>query len=89
MATLEQLENEINAIKERNQRVEGDKAWELSWSRKIVVAGLTYFFVYLFFLLAKLPDPFFNSIIASSGFILSTLTVPFFKTLWMKYIYKK
>lgn len=31
------LENEIAKIKERNKRVELDKAWETSWTRKICI----------------------------------------------------
>ena len=30
------IEEEINNIKERNKRVELDKAWETSWTRKIL-----------------------------------------------------
>ncbi len=89
MASLEQLEQEINRIKERNRRVEGDKAWEVSTARKIVIAVITFILVYAFFLAAKLPDPFINSCIAVIGFILSTLTIPIFKNLWLKYLYKK
>ena len=33
MEELEQLKNEIQQIKERNARVEADKAWETSFSR--------------------------------------------------------
>ena len=34
MASLEQLEKEIEIIKSRNKRVETEKAWEISWTRK-------------------------------------------------------
>jgi len=34
------LEKEVTDIKARNKRVEADKAWETSWSRKIVIAVL-------------------------------------------------
>lgn len=89
MASLKKLAEEIEKIKQRNTRVESDKAWETSLTRKIVISALTYIVVYLFFLVAHLTEPFFNSIIATSGFLLSTLTIPFFKDLWVKYIYKK
>ena len=36
------LENEIEKIKERNARVEKDKAWETSWTRRICIMILTY-----------------------------------------------
>ena len=32
------LEKEIESIKKRNKRVELDKAWETSWTRKICIS---------------------------------------------------
>jgi len=37
MTSLESLAKEIDKIKIRNKKVEGDKAWELSWARRIFV----------------------------------------------------
>lgn len=36
------IQKEINQIKERNKKVEADKAWETSLSRKILIAILIY-----------------------------------------------
>lgn len=41
MSTIEELQQEVNEIKNRNQRVETDKAWETSWTRKIIILCLT------------------------------------------------
>ncbi|OGH94393.1 MAG: hypothetical protein A2538_01160 [Candidatus Magasanikbacteria bacterium RIFOXYD2_FULL_41_14] len=84
MPTLEQLESEINEIKTRNQRVETDKAWETSIARKLVVAILTYLVIVIFFYSADLPRPWLNAIVPTSGFLLSTLTLPIFKNWWIK-----
>lgn len=81
---IKKIKEEIEKIKERNLRVELDKAWETSWMRKIIIAVLTYIVVVIFFLSAGLPHPFINSIVPSIAFILSTLTMPFFKRLWIK-----
>jgi preprotein translocase subunit SecF len=89
MTTLKDLENEINKIKERNRRVEADKAWEMSLSRKILIFILTYFVIVLFFLFAGLPNPFINSLVPAIAFALSTLTLSIFKKLWLRYIYKR
>lgn len=86
---MENLQKEIQKINERNQRVEADKAWETSLSRKLIIAILTYIVVVLFFFFAQLPNPFVNAIVPTMGFLLSTLSLPLFKTLWLKYIYKK
>jgi hypothetical protein len=80
---------EIAAIKERNARVEADKAWETSKARKIVIAVLTYLVIVLFFFAAGLPSPFVNAVVPTAGFVLSTLSLPWFKGLWLKKIYEK
>ncbi|MFA4941322.1 MAG: hypothetical protein WC582_01830 [Patescibacteria group bacterium] len=82
MGELQELKNEIEKIKERNARVEADKAWETSLFRKVLIAVLTYIVIVLFFLVADLQKPFIGAVIPTVGFILSTLSVPFFKKIW-------
>lgn len=89
MSSIEELQLEINKIKERNQRVERDKAWETSWTRKIAILFLTYIAIAIFFSFAKLPEPLINAIVPVIAFAVSTLTLSFFKRLWLKSIYKK
>lgn len=84
MNEIEQIKKEIDEIKERNKRVEKDKAWETSATRRLLVAVLTYAVVVIFFVFAKLPNPFVNAIVPTLGFLLSTLSVSFAKKLWMK-----
>jgi len=84
MEELEQIKKDIKDIKERNERVEKDKAWETSLFRKILIAILTYAVIVLFFLFVKIPNPFINAIVPAMGFVLSTLSIPFFKKMWVK-----
>ena len=79
------IEKRLNAIEQRNKRVELDKAWETSWTRRIIITLMTYITIVLFCLIAQLPKPFINSIVPTTGFVLSTLSLPFFKKLWIKY----
>lgn len=79
------LEQEIKQIQERNKRVELDKAWELSWTRKFIVAFLTYVVVVCFFVFAHLPDPFINSIVPALAFIISNLSMSVFKKIWLRF----
>ncbi len=83
MDELEQIKKDIREIQERNTRVEMDKAWETSVSRKILIAVLTYIVIVLFFTFAHLPNPFVNAIVPTLGFLLSTLSIPFFRKLWV------
>ena len=83
------MKEDIEQIKERNKRVEADKAWETSKTRKIVVALMTYIVIVIFLWSINAPNPWSNAIVPTVGFILSTFTLPFFKNFWLKHIYKK
>lgn len=102
MATLQQIEEEVNKIKDRNQnledsvlaikarnkRVETEKAWETSWSRRIMIALMTYLVISIFFFFAGNTEPLEDAIVPSIAFVLSTLSGPFIKKLWLKHIHK-
>ncbi len=91
MVGIRDLENEIALIKERNALVESDKAWETSILRR----GLLTLFTYLaggggFYLNAiNISQAWLNAIVLAVGFMLSTLTLPFFKFLWLNHVFKK
>ncbi|MFH2021015.1 MAG: hypothetical protein ABIJ34_06370 [archaeon] len=89
MKKLVELQEEIYRLQERNAKVEADKAWETSISRRIIILILTYFSIVVFFIFAGLPNPFANAIVPSLAFLLSTLTLPFVKRIWLNYIYKR
>ncbi len=84
MDGLEQIKKDIQEIKERNIRVEKDKAWETSFFRKTLIAILTYIVVVLFFTFARLSNPFINAIVPTLGFLLSTFSISFIKNIWIK-----
>jgi hypothetical protein len=83
--TLSNLNSRLTAIENRNARVETDKAWETSLTRKIILILFTYLSVGLYMSAISVDRPWQNAIIPSLGFLLSTLTLPFFKSLWVKY----
>lgn len=88
MATITELEERILKVEKRNREVELNKSWEVSWSRKIVVAIFTYLAIALYLQFIVGINPWINALVPTAGFLLSTLTLPFFKTLWEKYIHK-
>ncbi|QQR54982.1 hypothetical protein IPG41_00160 [Candidatus Peregrinibacteria bacterium] len=84
MATIEDLLSEIDQLKARNKKVEADKAWETSWTRKVLVLILTYTVMVLVFWTTGIGNIFVNAIVPSVGFFLSTLTIPAVKKVWLK-----
>ncbi len=83
MNSIEELQKEVEEIKERNRRVELDKGWETSWARKVIVLALTYLVIVVFFIFARLPQPWLNAVVPATAFVLSTLSVPMFKKWWL------
>jgi hypothetical protein len=86
---IDDMKKEIKQIKERNERVEADKAWETSITRKIIISLMTYIIIVIFLWSIDAPNPWLNAVVPTLGFILSTLTLQFFKKLWLKHIYRR
>ncbi len=84
MDRLRKLEKEIELIKKRNSEVEANKAWEISYTRRFLIAVFTYLAIGIYMWAIRIPDPWLNAIVPTAGFMLSTLSLPFFKKIWLK-----
>lgn len=84
MDKIEEIEGRLKVIEERNKRVEIDKGWERSWTRRIFLVILTYFAVLLYFLAIGIESAYINAVVPAAGFLLSTMTLQFIKSLWMR-----
>ena len=83
------LESKVDSILERNARVEADKAWETSWARRILIAVLTYIVIVILMFNINDPNPFFNALVPTFAFVVSTSLIPFAKGFWLDNFYKK
>ena len=79
---IEQLEKDIEVIKKRNIGVEADKEWETSWFRRLLVAIFTYLSIGIYMSAIHIDRAWLNAIVPTVGFLLFTLTLPWFQTLW-------
>ena len=80
---FEELEKEIEQIKQRNKKVELDKAWETSWVRKICIAVLTYFVVVLYsYIINKFSNIWLSSLVPVFGFMISTMSLKIIRKFW-------
>lgn len=86
---MDTIENRIASLEARNLRVEADKAWETSWTRRGLLVLFTYLAVGLYLMSIGVARPWINAIVPALGFMLSTLTMPFFKKWWLKQRRKK
>jgi len=77
------LEKEIKKIQERNKRVELDKAWETSWTRRICIMILTYIVVIIYsYVIREFDNIFLSSLVPVIGFTLSTLSLKIVRKIW-------
>lgn len=81
-------DSDLQAIKERNTRVEADKAWETSWGRRTFIAVVTYVLVAVHSSLIGVSYPWLNALVPAIGYLLSTVSIPYLKNFWLKNIYK-
>lgn len=77
------LEKEIEQIKQRNKKVELDKAWETSWTRRICIMILTYIVVIIYsHLIQNTNNIALSSLVPVIGFTLSTLSLNLIRKIW-------
>ncbi len=76
--------SEIDELKERNKRVELDKAWETSITRRVLIMGLTYIVACFWLIHLENDKPFLNALVPMGGYFLSTLSLSFVKEWWVK-----
>lgn len=82
---LRDLEKNVESILERNKRVELDKKWETSTTRKVCIAILTYIVVIIYStLIQKVSNVFLSSLVPVIGFTLSTLSLKVVRNIWEK-----
>ena len=79
---VQKLEGEVREIRERNARVEAEKAWETSWFRVGSIMAVTYVIATAALYAIGNDNPLRNALIPTLGYFLSTQSLPFIKQWW-------
>lgn len=80
--------SDIQQIKARNARVEIDKAWETSKTRRIFIATVTYILAAFYMDMVGLGNPLLGACVPTGGYLLSTLSLPYIRRFWQTRLYK-
>lgn len=80
--TPEDIANQLSEIDLRNKRVELDKAWETSWTRRLVISIITFLVALIWLYLIHESMPYLKAFVPVFGYILSTLSLSIIKTYW-------
>src|SRR3989344_2982809 len=81
---LEKIKKDIAKIRERNLRVEEDKACETSYFRILPITFITYIVAAFLLYFIGAENYFWGALVPAAGFFLSTQTLPFIKKWWLK-----
>jgi hypothetical protein len=81
---MDTLEKRVEKLEARNKRVEADKAWETSWTRRLLIMILTYAVVVIYLKFVIHINPWINGLVPVIGFFVSTLTISAVKKHWMQ-----
>lgn len=81
---MAKLHENIEDIQSRNARVEADKAWETSKTRRTVIAVGTYVMACAYLAFLDVPQFYLHAAVPPAAFLISTLTLPFIKDWWIR-----
>lgn len=74
----------IENIVQRNHKVEMDKAWETSKSRRGIIALMTYIVAAVFLKHIGVEGHLLSALVPTGGYLFSTLSLPVVKKMWVK-----
>jgi len=81
---MKSLESRLAEIESRNARVENDKAWETSWTRKISILFMTYMILWIYMEMLGVENWYLHALVPTCGYFLSTLALPVIRNMWEK-----
>jgi hypothetical protein len=84
---LARLENDLAEIKQRNLRVEADKAWEVSPLRISSICLITYLVASLLLHLLGSKRFWLDALVPVIGFYLSSQSLTVIKSWWIDHVY--
>src|SRR5262249_2165459 len=85
---LEQLEKELESIKQRNARVEADKVWETSAFRIGTICAITYVVAAVLLYVIGAERFWLGALVPTLGFFLSAQSLPAVKRWWITCRYR-
>lgn len=79
------IEDRIAAIEDRNKKVEQDKKWESSLTRRISIGIITYVVVVGYLNAIKNDKPYVNALVPVMGYWLSGILLPKIRKIWQDF----
>ncbi|MBI3963761.1 MAG: hypothetical protein HY341_02060 [Candidatus Kerfeldbacteria bacterium] len=81
---MDNLEERVRRIEERNERVAADKAWETSWTRRGILTIGTYGTIGVYLWAIGIERAWIHAIVPAVAFLISTFMLPSLKRRWLQ-----
>jgi hypothetical protein len=81
---VEQLRADIAELRARNARVDQEKGWEKSWSRRLVITAVTWFGAWLWLRNLGAENAALQALVPSGGYAISNLSLPVLRRWWLE-----
>jgi putative acetyltransferase len=84
LATLEDIKN----LQERNKMIEAEKAWETSWTRRAIIAIVTYIIVAFWLAIIGVSHNLIHALVAVASYLVGMAMLPMIKEHWIERVYR-
>jgi hypothetical protein len=81
--SFDEMRRQVAEIQARNERVEREKAWETSWTRRLVIAGATWVAAWLWLRGLAVEHAARQALVPTLAYVVSTFSLPFLRRWWM------
>lgn len=85
ISVIMETEQRLAALEQRNVKVDSNKAWEGSWTRRLFIMAVTYVVAVSWLAVIHESDLWLKAVVPVAGFLLSTLTIGPLKHVWVRY----
>jgi len=91
LKTMNNPDHQIQELLNRNKRVEGDKAWETSWFRRILIAIITYIAACAFLTVTEgnHSRAYLPAFVPTIGYLISSISIGPVKKWWINNRYQR
>jgi len=81
--------DDIIALKARNKKVEADKAWETSWTRRGIIGGVTYIIVAFWLAIIGVNHNLIHALVPVASYLAAMALLPMLKQYWIEKVYRR
>jgi putative acetyltransferase len=81
--------DDIIALKEKNKKIEADKAWETSTTRRGIIAVVTYVIVAIWLGMIGVEHHLMHALVPVLAYLVAMAGLPFMKKYWLEQVYTR